>query len=193
MPAFFARCATSIVASPLAGPRVAVTTAWPLAAAVSGRLYLPLGFRVTALIGSAFAVTGAVLVVVVAGTQSLVLLAASCFLIGIGLGLVASPTLIAAQASVGWAERGVVTGSNLFARSLGSAVAVAAFGAVANGVLAGAEPRGEALADSSTAVFVGVAIAAVAMVAAVAFMPGRSTDAFAGLGPAPQEPPPAAA
>ena len=167
-----------------------LTLGWPLAAAVSGRLYLPLGFRVTALIGSAFAVTGAVLVVVVAGAQSLVLLAAACFLIGVGLGLVASPTLIAAQASVGWAERGVVTGSNLFARSLGSAVAVAAFGAVANGVLDGAQPRGPALADASTAVFTGVAIAAVAMVAAVAFMPGRSTHAYAGLGPAPTAPPP---
>ena len=79
-------------------------------------------------------VAGTVLVVLVADA-GLLPLAAACFVVGGGLGLIASPTLIAAQSSVAWAERGVVTGNNLFARSLGSALAVAAFGAVANGVL----------------------------------------------------------
>ena len=61
--------------------------------------------------------------------------AGGCFVVGLGLGLVAAPTLIAAQSSVGWNERGVVTGANLFARSIGSAVGVAVFGAIANAVL----------------------------------------------------------
>ena len=155
-----------------------LTVGWPLAAAFSGRLFLRIGFRSTALLGSALVVTGTVLVTVAAGTVSLPFLAAACFVVGTGLGLIASPTLIAAQSSVGWAERGVVTGNNLFSRSLGSAVAVAAFGAVANSVLDGArgkvEPAAEVLADASGAVFTGVAVVALAMVAAIALMPGRS-------------------
>src|SRR5699024_10328746 len=58
----------------------------------------------------------------------------TCFVIGAGMGLTASPTLIAAQSSVAWAQRGAVTGTNVFSRSLGSAVGVAAFGAVVNAV-----------------------------------------------------------
>jgi MFS family permease len=152
-----------------------LTVGWPLAASLSGRLYLRVGFRLTALLGAAFLVIGTLLVTVAAnGSTNLPFLAASCFVVGTGLGLIASPTLIAAQSSVGWSERGVVTGNNLFSRSLGSALAVAAFGAVANAVLHGAAPTGKVLADASGAVFTGVAAVAVAMIAAIALMPGRT-------------------
>jgi hypothetical protein len=53
-----------------------------------------------------------------------------CFLAGVGLGLVASPTIVAVQSFVGWEERGLVTGTAMFSRSLGSAVGVAVFGAL---------------------------------------------------------------
>jgi multidrug resistance protein len=155
-----------------------LTVGWPIAAALSGRVYLRIGFRLTALLGSALAVAGAGAVVLAASAQTLIGLAAACFVVGAGLGFIASPTLIAAQASVGWSERGVVTGSNLFARSLGSAVAVAVLGALANAVVGGqgggAQPTGRLLADASGAVFTAVAVVAVVMVAAVAMMPGRS-------------------
>ena len=74
---------------------------------------------------------------VTASTPNVVLVAAGCFVVGLGLGLVATPTLIAAQSSVEWNERGVVTGTNLFARSIGSSIGVAVFGAVANAIYAG--------------------------------------------------------
>ena len=156
-----------------------LTIGWPLAAAYSGRLYLRIGFRLTALVGSALAVAGSVAVIFAASAESLAALAVACFVVGAGLGFIASPTLIAAQSSVGWAERGVVTGSNLFARSLGSAVAVAGLGAVANAVIdggvgGGAQPSGQLLADASHAVFVAVAVVAFVMVGAIVMMPGRS-------------------
>ncbi len=113
----------------------ALTLGWPLAATFSGRLfYMKYGFRPTALIGMGLVVVGMVLLVVRAQTPNVAVVAVSCFVVGLGMGLVAAPSLIAAQASVGWAERGVVTGANMFARSIGSAVGVAVFGAVANAV-----------------------------------------------------------
>jgi hypothetical protein len=60
-------------------------------------------------------------------------LALPCFVMGLGFGFVASPAVVAAQSTVSWRYRGVVTGSSMFARSVGSALGVAVLGAVANG------------------------------------------------------------
>ncbi len=152
----------------------ALTLGWPISASQSGRLYLRVGFRRTALIGLAITIVGSALLVAVSFTPNPWTAAIACFVVGLGLGLVASPTLIAAQSSVPWAERGVVTGANMFLRSVGSAVGVAIFGAVANGVIArsgqGDHSPG-AIQQAATAVFVAVAVAAVATIAAAVAMP----------------------
>jgi len=92
---------------------------------------------------------------------------------------VASPSLIAAQASVGWAERGVVTGTNMFARSIGNAVGIAIFGAVANGIIfsrgGDADPR--AVTAGASGVFIAVLLAAVLTVLAALFMPKVRAEA----------------
>jgi MFS family permease len=152
----------------------ALTIGWPISASLSGRLYLRIGFRRTALIGSAIALLGIAVLVLTAASPSVSLVAASCFVAGLGLGLVATPSLIAAQSSVGWNERGVVTGANLFSRSIGSAVGVAIFGAVANGIFAAS---GERVPDTATvisaasAVFLAVGVTAALTVVAVVSMP----------------------
>jgi hypothetical protein len=90
------------------------------------------------------------------------------------MGLVATPSLIAAQASVDWHERGVATGTNIFARSMGSALGAAILGAVANGVIAnsGRPPTDPvAAASAGTAVFIGVLVAAVLTIVAGLLMP----------------------
>lgn len=152
----------------------ALTLGWPISASQSGRLFLRIGFRNTAFVGLGIAVLGAVGLVAATFVPSPLTTALSCFVVGLGLGLVASPTLIAAQSSVPWTERGVVTGANMFLRSMGSAVGVAVFGAVANGVIAesglGAHDA-EAIQAASAAVFVGVVIAAVATFAGALAMP----------------------
>jgi hypothetical protein len=108
--------------------------------------------------------------------------AAGCFVVGLGLGLVATPSLIAAQSSVEWNERGVVTGTNLFARSIGSSIGVAVFGAVANAIYAGA-PGGvsdpQTIVSASTAVFLAVLVCAVLTVAAVIAMPAADSKSTA--------------
>lgn len=130
----------------------AMTIGWPIAATTSGRFYLSVGFRATALMGATFAVAGAALLLTVGPDSSLLHLAAPCFVMGIGFGYVASPAVVAAQSAVTWEHRGVATAENMFARSVGSALGVAAFGAIANGVVAsrldGDVPALEALSGS---------------------------------------------
>ncbi|MFG1951709.1 MDR family MFS transporter [Micromonospora sp. NPDC048830] len=120
----------------------ALTIGWPIAATLSGRVYLRIGFRDTALIGSVFVIGGTALISLLAADSPLWMTAAGAFVVGVGLGLAASPTLVAVQSVVGWERRGVVTGTNMFSRSLGSAVGAAVFGAIANATLAArfAEP-----------------------------------------------------
>jgi EmrB/QacA subfamily drug resistance transporter len=114
----------------------ALTIGWPLAASQSGRLYLRIGFRDTAVFGSLFIITGAVLAALLTDRSPVWAVAGAAFVMGIGLGLAASPTMVAVQSVVGWDRRGVVTGANMFSRALGSAVGAALFGAIANATLA---------------------------------------------------------
>ncbi len=114
----------------------AMTIGWPIAAATAGRLYMRIGFRDTALIGAALIIVGSLLMLTIGPGSSLWAVAAYTFLIGLGLGYTASPTLVGVQSSVGWQQRGVATAANMFARSVGSAVGVAVFGAIANATLA---------------------------------------------------------
>ncbi|WP_441005517.1 MFS transporter [Arthrobacter sp. PsM3] len=152
----------------------ALTIGWPISASQSGRFYLRMGFRKTAMIGITITVIGTAVLALTASAPSVLLVAASCFIVGLGLGLVATPSLIAAQSSVDWNERGVVTGANLFARSIGSSIGVAVFGAVANAIYAGT-PGGNAdphsVVSASGAVFLAVLAAAVLTVVAVIAMP----------------------
>jgi EmrB/QacA subfamily drug resistance transporter len=165
------------------GPLVAgfalatLTVGWPVAASQAGRLYLRIGFRRTALIGSVFVVAGTLLLLLLGQSSSVSQVGATCFVIGLGMGLTATPTLIAAQSTVEWHERGVVTGNNLFSRSLGSALGVAIFGAIANATLGNAtalQAGHVAAAPLATAVhhiFVAVTVLAVVMTVLVLLMP----------------------
>jgi MFS family permease len=157
---------------------------WPVAASQAGRIYLTLGFRAAALIGSVLAVAGGLLLLTVDGHSSIYHLALPGLVLGLGFGLVVSPGVVASQSSVAWSSRGVATGANLFARSVGSAVGVAVFGAVVNGVVAsrlhGRAPRLDRLAPAilepalHTAFVVAAAVTVILLVVAVA-MPKRVT------------------
>jgi EmrB/QacA subfamily drug resistance transporter len=154
----------------------ALTLGWPISASLSGRVYLRIGIRSTALLGAAVVVLGSALLLLLGGSSSVVQVGATSFVIGLGMGFTAAPTLIAAQSAVGWHERGVVTGSNMFFRSAGSAVGVAVFGAIANATLGPSGTEGdrvapEALTTAVQHVFLATTVVAVAMLAAVLLMP----------------------
>jgi EmrB/QacA subfamily drug resistance transporter len=167
----------SLGVSPLVGglALAALTLGWPLAATFSGRLlYLRHGFRPTVLVGLGLVVLGSGSLALLAQSPSVAVVAVTCFVTGMGLGLVATPSLIAAQASVEWNERGVATGTNMFARSIGSAVGAAVFGAVANAVIAASgqpETDPATATDAGAAVFLAVFVGALLTVVAGVLMP----------------------
>jgi MFS family permease len=165
----------------------ALTIGWPISASQAGRFYLRIGFRRTALIGVTVTVAGTAVLALTATAPNVLVAAAGCFVVGLGLGLVATPSLIAAQSSVEWNERGVVTGTNLFARSIGSSIGVAVFGAVANAIYAGApggasDPR--TVVSASAAVFLAVLASALLTVIAVVAMPAADNKGTAAQGAA---------
>jgi MFS family permease len=154
----------------------ALTLGWPISASQAGRVYLRIGIRSTAAIGACVVIGGACLLLLLDESASVLLVGATSFVIGLGMGFTAAPTLIAAQSAVRWQERGVVTGLNMFSRSAGSAVGIAVFGAVVNASLGGRGLESDRVAPAalSTAVhsvFVGTVVLAVAMLAAVLLMP----------------------
>ena len=51
---------------------------------------------------------------------------------GFGMGFLSTAAIVIVQGSVGWAERGVATASNIFSRNLGSALGAAVLGGVLN-------------------------------------------------------------
>ncbi|KFG75113.1 MFS transporter [Streptomyces mutabilis] len=112
------------------------TLSWPVSAALSQHVYRRIGFRNTAMLGI--------------GAASLLLFAFPflpypgeawqptllMLLLGGALGLFQLPLIVGVQSTVDWSERGTATASVLFCRQTGQTVGAAAFGAIANGVLA---------------------------------------------------------
>lgn len=152
----------------------ALLVGWPLAATLSGRIYLAIGFRWTAVIGAVIVLLGALLTLGLGPGSQVWHISAAVFVIGLGMGLVAVPTLLAAQHSVGWNERGAVTATNMFSRSIGQAVGVAALGAVVNAVTtvgADGTPEGPGLATAMHLVFWCVVGTAALMIGTVLLLP----------------------
>ena len=162
----------------------ALTLGWPLAASIAGRIYLRIGFRRTALIGAGAILIGCGLLVLLSAGSTLWQVAATCFVLGFGFGLVISPMLISAQSAVDWQRRGVVTGTNVFARSMGSALGIAVFGAIANSSLS--QRVGDQISSTASGippgvlepalhkVFLAAGVVALLVAAAVLIMPNRS-------------------
>lgn len=157
----------------------ALTIGWPLAAVFVGRVYLRVGFRSTAIVGGIILVASTALLAFSTtwGLElwpALASVALICFVIGVGFGFSALPSLIAAQSSVEWNERGVVTGTQMFFRSIGQTVGAAVLGAIANSVilgLGGAEDDPGTMTAAAGWVFSSVAVVAALLLVAAIAMP----------------------
>jgi EmrB/QacA subfamily drug resistance transporter len=115
----------------------AMSITWPLSSAISGRFYLRIGFRDTALIGAMIAVVSGVIFLAIGPTASPWLAVLGSLVMGSGLGLLSTPLIVGIQSAVGWGRRGVVTGSNMFARQLGQGIGAAICGSIFNAALGG--------------------------------------------------------
>ncbi|MGH2562813.1 MAG: MDR family MFS transporter [Thermomicrobiales bacterium] len=114
----------------------AMSLSWPVTSALSGRIYLRIGFRDTALIGAVICIVSGVVFIALPEDASLGHAALGGFIMGAGLGLLSTSMIVGVQSVIGWSRRGVVTGANMFSRQIGQAVGAAVYGSLANAVLA---------------------------------------------------------
>jgi EmrB/QacA subfamily drug resistance transporter len=109
---------------------------WPIASSWSGRLYLRIGFRDTALVGAVLVLLAASGFLLLPYPGSMWLVLADQVMLGAGFGLLSTPMLVGVQSAVTWHDRGVVTGANIFSRYLGESLGAAIFGAIFNSAIA---------------------------------------------------------
>jgi EmrB/QacA subfamily drug resistance transporter len=108
---------------------------WPLAASQSGRLFLRIGFRDTAVIGASVCLLAVLLFTLAPEPVGAGIAVASTLVLGFGLGLLSVCTVVGPQSTVTWEQRGVVTGAVMFCRYLGQSLGAAVFGAVFNAAI----------------------------------------------------------
>lgn len=109
---------------------------WPIASTTSGWLLVRWGYRPFAIAGAAFATAGMLLLTMANAGSGRELIMTAMFVLGLGLGFMSTPYLLAVQNAVPRRRRGVATSSVQFFRTIGGAVAVAVLGTVLNAHLA---------------------------------------------------------
>lgn len=108
---------------------------WPISSSFSGKLYLRMGFRNTALCGISIVIIGVASFLFVPYPGSVWTLVGIQLLMGAGFGLISTPLMVGVQSTVDWGQRGVVTGASMFSRYFGQSLGAAIFAAVFNSVL----------------------------------------------------------
>lgn len=104
---------------------------WPIASTLSGRLLLRSGYRPLVRVGvSIMTAASLALALALRHDATSLVLGATMFVMGAGMGCANTALIIAVQESASWEERGVATASTLFFRTIGGALAVGALGAV---------------------------------------------------------------
>jgi len=108
---------------------------WPLSSSLSGKLYLRVGFRNTALCGIIIVIIGAASFLLIPFPGPVWSLVAIQMTLGAGFGLITTPLLVGVQSTVVWGQRGVVTGTNIFSRYFGQSIGAPVFAAVFNATI----------------------------------------------------------
>ncbi len=110
----------------------AMVLGWPVGATVGVRGFRRFGVRAVLRVGGVLIPLGSLVFLVLNGGSSPIVAGLGSVVVGLGMGLSSSASIILIQEIVNWSERGSVTASYLFARSLGSTFGATVFGAVLN-------------------------------------------------------------
>jgi MFS family permease len=110
----------------------AMVLGWPIGATLAARNFVRFGLRPTLLFGAALLPAGALTFIALRPESSPVTAGLGSVVLGLGMGFLSTAAIVIVQGSVGWAERGVATASNIFSRNLGSALGAAVLGSVLN-------------------------------------------------------------
>lgn len=110
----------------------AMVLGWPVGATTAARLFPRVGLRSTLLTGAAMLPLGAFAFPMLGAAASPVLAGAGSLVMGLGMGFLSTSAIVLIQDSVGWAERGAATASNIFSRNLGSTLGATVLGGVLN-------------------------------------------------------------
>ena len=121
-----------MMSSPVRVAGVASVAGWPVGSTVAARNFARFGLRTTLLLGAALLPTGALAFVALAPVSSPVLAGVGSAVVGLGMGFLSTSAIVIVQDSVGWAERGAATASNIFSRNLGSTLGATVLGGVLN-------------------------------------------------------------
>jgi MFS family permease len=110
----------------------AMVLGWPAGATCGARFFKRFVVRPVLRAGGLLVPAGASVFVLLTAGSSPIVAGLGSLVVGLGMGLLSSASIILIQEIVDWSERGSVTASFLFARSLGSTFGATAFGAVLN-------------------------------------------------------------
>jgi EmrB/QacA subfamily drug resistance transporter len=105
---------------------------WPIGATIATRLLFRFGVRPVLVTGALLVPVGALVFVLLGPNVPPFVAGVGSVVVGFGMGLLSSSSLVLIQEIVDWSERGSATASFLFARSLGSTFGATIFGAVLN-------------------------------------------------------------
>lgn len=105
---------------------------WPIASTIAGRLLLIIGYRRTSLIGATSLIVGGIFFFTLTPEKGPIWAGVGSYFIGTGMGLTTTSFVVGIQSHVNWELRGIATATNMFMRSLGSAIGVALLGGLLN-------------------------------------------------------------
>ena len=114
----------------------AMVLGWPISATLGAHNFARFGLRPILIAGAALLPLGGIAFVVLSPSMSPLVAGLGSLVMGVGMGFFSTAAMVLIQDSVGWAERGAATASNLFARNLGSTLGATLLGTVLNASLA---------------------------------------------------------
>jgi len=105
---------------------------WPIGATLAAKNFSRFGLRATLLFGAVLLPVGALAFLFMEPGVSPAVAGVGSAVMGLGMGFLTTSAIVIIQDSVGWAERGSATASNIFSRNLGSTLGATALGAILN-------------------------------------------------------------